>query len=145
MTTIRILGGLDEQRDTAREAARWFVDHGMPISRDVHITLRFHYLVDEDGFAIWKGAQSSSQARIFQVGLARRLFDDALVSTVLHELVHVHQMVHRTLRYRDSGEECRVHWKDRDYTHTAYSQQPWERQAYRLEKKLLTRYHRSLA
>ena len=64
--------------------------------------------------------------------------------TICHEMVHVWQTATGRMidRVYPAKLGSRKLWKTkdgsyRDYTHTSWSKQPWERQAIRMEKTLL--------
>ena len=59
-------------------------------------------------------------------------FDDIL-TWLAHEMVHLKQFVRGELYDYETG---RVQWKKRMYGDVHYEDQPWEREAYRLETKL---------
>ena len=64
---------------------------------------------------------------------------EAFIETVCHEMIHVMQMVEGTLTDKFRGGYKRF-WKGIDHTDTPYSRCPWERQAYRMQGKLLRGY-----
>jgi len=53
--------------------------------------------------------------------------------TLAHELVHVKQYFRKELTYANTGEFC---WKKRNAGGYKYENQPWEKEAFRLEKEL---------
>ena len=59
-------------------------------------------------------------------------FDQILI-WIAHEMVHIKQFVRGELCDYETG---RVQWKKRMYGRVHYEDQPWEREAYRLEGKL---------
>ena len=69
---------------------------------------------------------------------------DQLIETIAHEMVHVWQMATGRLKDKFRGGYKQL-WKCKDgkyrnYRNTAYGRQPWETQAYVLEKKLAELY-----
>ena len=58
---------------------------------------------------------------------------DQILTWLAHEMVHLKQFVRGELCDYESG---RVQWKNRMYGNVHYEDQPWEREAYRLETKL---------
>ena len=62
----------------------------------------------------------------------RHSFKDIL-TWLAHEMVHLKQFVRKELWDYESG---RVQWKSRTYGKMHYDDQPWEKEAYRLEGEL---------
>ena len=58
---------------------------------------------------------------------------DQILTWLAHEMVHLKQFVRGELFDYETG---RVQWKKRMYGNVHYEDQPWEREAYRLETKL---------
>jgi len=58
---------------------------------------------------------------------------DQILTWLAHEMVHLKQFVRGELCDYETG---RVQWKKRMYGNVYYEDQPWEREAYRLETKL---------
>ena len=63
-------------------------------------------------------------------------FDEILI-WLAHEMVHLKQFVRKELWDYESG---RVQWKSRSYGEMSHDDQPWEREAYRLEEKLYNEF-----
>ena len=63
-------------------------------------------------------------------------FDQILI-WIAHEMVHIKQFVRGELCDYETG---RVQWKKRMYGRVHYEDQPWEREAYRLEEKLYNQF-----
>ena len=59
-------------------------------------------------------------------------FDQILI-WLAHEMVHLKQFVRGELCDYETG---RVQWKTRSFGRVHYNDQPWEKEAYRLEEKL---------
>ena len=55
---------------------------------------------------------------------------DQILTWLAHEMVHLKQFVRKELWDYETG---RVQWKSRTYGKVHYDDQPWEREAYRLE------------
>jgi len=58
---------------------------------------------------------------------------DQILTWLAHEMVHLKQFVRKELWDYESG---RVQWKTRSYGQVHYDDQPWEKEAYRLEGEL---------
>lgn len=123
-------------------AARWFLEHGMPIERDIRININFSKKIwtkeDSMGAAYWNG-RTCYHSKSFTIEIAEELTDlEEIVSTVMHEMIHIHQMASRIYRYGAT----KLVWKGVDYSDVDYEKQPWEQQAYELEEKLALQFMR---
>ena len=58
---------------------------------------------------------------------------DQILTWLAHEMVHLKQFVRKELWDYETG---RVQWKSRSYGRVDYENQPWEKEAYRLEGEL---------
>jgi len=58
---------------------------------------------------------------------------DQILTWLAHEMVHLKQFVRKELWDYESG---RVQWKSRTFSRMRYDDQPWEKEAYRLESEL---------
>ena len=58
---------------------------------------------------------------------------DQILTWLAHEMVHLKQFVRGELCDYETG---RVQWKTRSFGRVHYDDQPWEKEAYRLESKL---------
>ena len=58
---------------------------------------------------------------------------DEILTWLAHEMVHLKQFVRGELFDYETG---RVQWKSRTYGRVHYDDQPWEKEAYRLEGEL---------
>ena len=85
--------------------------------------------------------------REYQIEIDKRLYKNmrkAFIQTLCHEMVHCWQQAKNQLVDRVYPKKLgyRRLWKNQrtgeyqDHSKTAYSKQPWELQAYRMEKKL---------
>ena len=63
-------------------------------------------------------------------------FDQILI-WLAHEMVHLKQFVRKELYDYETG---KVQWKKRMYGNVHYEDQPWEKEAYRLEEKLYNEF-----
>ena len=100
----------------------------------INIGLRFHHKLFVDGTA--EGLCESLDKRNFYIDCC--LYGNWL-STLAHEMVHVKQFAKGEL----SGNLSR--WKTRDHSNTEYWDQPWEKEARRLQSKLVAKFEQELA
>ena len=63
-------------------------------------------------------------------------FDQILI-WLAHEMVHLKQFVRKELYDYETG---KVQWKKRMYGNVHYEDQPWEKEAYRLEEKIYNEF-----
>jgi len=78
---------------------------------------------------------SLSRPREFMIELdaSMRYKFDQILTWLAHEMVHLKQFVRGELCDYETG---RVQWKSRTYGRVHYDDQPWEKEAYRLEEEL---------
>ena len=62
---------------------------------------------------------------------------DQILTWLAHEMVHLKQFVRKELYDYETG---KVQWKKRMYGSVHYEDQPWEKEAYRLEEKLYNEF-----
>lgn len=72
----------------------------------------------------------------YYVVIAKKLEGEMLIRTVIHELIHVCQMMSGALVF----EGRRKYWNNTDHSTTQYNDQPWELEAYELEEKFYQEY-----
>jgi len=102
---------------------------------DIHrlrtnIQVRFHHKLFVDN-SHSEGLCESVDSRNFIIDIA--LYGNWM-STLAHELVHVKQFARGELT------ENLQYWKGKDHSETKYWEQPWEKEARRLQKKLMNEY-----
>jgi hypothetical protein len=78
---------------------------------------------------------SLARPREFMIELdaSMRYKFDQILTWLAHEMVHLKQFVRGELCDYESG---RVQWKSRTFGRVHYDDQPWEKEAYRLEDEL---------
>lgn len=141
-----VTGGTAEKRKLARKAIRWAVANDLKLKRDINLNVRF-----KDNKLEWYGeayhvAPSSFNSKSFTIVISDNIDFvkeyELLVETILHEMVHVWQMANRTARFslNSSRSKYKVFWKGTEMTNLSYSRQPWERQAFRMEKTLAKKF-----
>ena len=62
---------------------------------------------------------------------------DQILTWLAHEMVHLKQFVRKELYDYETG---KVQWKKRMYGNVNYEDQPWEKEAYRLEEKIYNEF-----
>ena len=70
---------------------------------------------------------------LIELDASMRYKFDQILTWLAHEMVHLKQFVRGELCDYESG---RVQWKSRTFGRVHYDDQPWEKEAYRLEDEL---------
>ena len=70
---------------------------------------------------------------LIELDASMRYKFDQILTWLAHEMVHLKQFVRGELCDYESG---RVQWKSRSFGRVHYNDQPWEKEAYRLEGEL---------
>ena len=132
MNIITVEGGKKEQRQIVEDVVSYMIQRQMPRMKtlDIHVILK--KIDDAYGYCM------SESNREFEIEVDKRLGKNQFISTVIHEMVHVWQYATKQLTQKG----CKVFWRGKDYTDAYYSNQPWARQALRMEKSILKEYKR---
>ena len=132
MNIITVEGGKKEQRQIVEDVVSYMIQRQMPRMKtlDIHVILK----KIDDAY----GYRMSESNREFEIEVDKRLGKNQFISTVIHEMVHVWQYATKQLTQKG----CKEFWRGKDYTDAYYSNQPWERQALRMEKSILKEYKR---
>ena len=130
MNIITVEGGKKEQRQIVEDVVSYMIQRQMPRMKtlDIHVILK--KIDDAYGYCM------SESNREFEIEVDKRLGKNQFISTVIHEMVHVWQYATKQLTQKG----CKEFWRGKDYTDAYYSNQPWERQALRMEKQLLKEF-----
>lgn len=85
---------------------------------------------------------NEQRPRCFVIRLQKGLHIQDLLTLVAHELVHVKQYVLKELRqvYVESKNEFATFYKSKNVSNIEYWKQPYEKEAYRLQEKLVKEY-----
>lgn len=132
-------GGNRFQKHIVNQTVDWCMGKLMPRIKRIHINVHLRNLDDADGYcenaAIEDGDFVGASPRLFNVEINKSLSLTEMISTIIHEMVHVRQYVNRELA--DGG--LYTKWKSKSVPQgTDYYDQPWEKEAYRLQDKLLS-------
>lgn len=141
MNYVLVTGGRKKQRAEVEEIVNWCIAELMPRYRTLDIEVRLRDILMSEGAYGWC---DSTDNRTFILDIHKKEDEyfcrEDYVKTIMHEMVHVMQWA--TGLCKDYVDGRRM-WKNKDYTDTPYSKQPWERQAFRMQetlyKKWLTR------
>ena len=96
-----------------------------------NIHVRFHHKLYVDNSQGAEGYCEPLDRRTFIIDVA--LYGNWL-STLAHEMVHVKQFA------KDELDMALCYWKGKDHTKTDYWKQPWEKEARKLQQKLVNNF-----
>ena len=96
-----------------------------------NITIKFHHNLFVDSNKTCEGLCEAIDRRNFIIDVA--LYGNWL-STLAHEMVHVKQFARCEL------DENLTRWKGRDHASTEYMDQPWEKEARKLQYKMVENF-----
>ena len=113
----------------------WFVNEYLPRHK-VEINVDHKGLLRERVFGWAWVVPPDHRPREFEIEIHNRLNPEAYTETLLHELWHVYQ--HVTGQLKDKYNKR--YWKGIDHSETNYDDQPWEKEAHRMEKILYKKY-----
>lgn len=131
MNYIEVNGSTKKKRELVEDVVYFCINRLMPRMRTLDINVNLTKIEDAEGFCCCVDPRS------FEIEIQKSLEGDDLITCVAHEMVHAWQYAVGTLK-QTTG--CRDFWKGKEYTGTAYSKQPWERQAYRMQEVLLEEF-----
>lgn len=128
MNEILVTGSTKSKRELVFNAAAWYINNYMPRMRTLDIEISITKLDPEYyGFCL-----EGDTNREFQIEVSKILGDEDLVTTVIHEMIHVKQYARRELQQKGGKHR----WKSKWFGEIDYMDQPWEREAHRLDAKL---------
>ena len=133
MKEVFVKGGLKWQREMVQRLAEWTLQELLPRHRKVDVQIILKDLT-KDGVEGWCMEEDD---RLFVVQVEKNQSLRDLVTTVVHELIHVKQYVKREMvDYYDRKAQARkIRWKTSVYGYgTAYHRQPWEKEAFKLQE-----------
>ena len=133
MNLIEATGGKKKEREVATEVAQWCVNKMLPRFRTLDITIEFAK-IDAYGYCM------QEDKREYTLTLRKGLGLYDLISTICHEMVHLKQYARNELR----NVQGNTMWKKKVYNEVDYWDAPWEKEAYRLEKRLALECFESL-
>ena len=126
---IQITGGKSSEHQLAGECVKWCIKQLLPRYRSLDINIRFSVM--EDHGCCYK---LDEVGRKFKLSIKKGLSIYELISTLCHEMVHVKQYAKGELRW--CNKTSNRMWKKKVYNDIAYDDQPWEKEAYKLEPKM---------
>ena len=128
--------GYDYSEKRCVDVAEWFVDEYL--SRyNIDINIHHCRLINrESGYGWCWATVCDYRPREFDIEIDNQLPMYMYIETLLHELWHVYQHVKGDLKDR-YGKRC---WKGVDHSKIDYENQPWEKEAVKMEKILYRKY-----
>lgn len=134
---IEVKGGRKAQRNLAEDVGYWCWDKMMPRKRNMHIDVT---MMKPDGLAsgYCTGFIHAGFTDI-EIELSKALDDMYSLTLVMcHEMVHAKQIARKEFRQIYHREL----WHGEDHTNTRYRKQPWEIEAYSMDKVLAKEFIR---
>jgi len=127
--------GYGYSKSRCEKVISWFIVNNLSrYNIDIHIHHRGLKRDDSYGWCSVYG--SNSRPRRFDIELQSGMSPDLYIRTLLHELWHIYQHVKGTLK--DKG--GKRYWRGVNHSDTDYQDQPWEKEAYIMENKLVDNY-----
>lgn len=124
MNYVEVFGGPAKEREIVEKTVHWCIQKLMPRVRTLDIEVKL------SNCSSYGYCMMTDNHRTFELEIKKGLNLYELISTVCHEMVHVKQY------YRKELTEDRK-WKTKKISESvAYSDEPWEKEAFRLEEKL---------
>ena len=127
--------GYNYSKRRCEQIVTWFVNEYLPRHK-VTINIDHKGLLRERVFGWAWVVPPDHRPREFEVEVHNRLSPKLYTETLLHELWHVYQHVTGILKDKYN----KRHWKGIDHSETDYDDQPWEKEAHKMEKILYKKY-----
>lgn len=123
---VEVSGGNKFQRDIAHKTIAFMIKKLMPRMRTLDINLEICDIKsDAVGFAMM-----GDDTRTFELEVDKKIKLNDFVTTLCHEMIHVKQYARKEINGVDLCWKGRNVPKDTDYWNL-----PWEKEAYRLQKR----------
>ena len=127
--------GYNYSKRRCEQIVSWFVNEYLPRYKLI-INIDHLGLLRQGVFGwVWT-ADCDHRPRDFEIEIHNRMNPENYTKTLLHELWHLYQHVQGTLR----DKRGKRFWRGVDHSKTNYDDQPWEKEAYRMEKDLVDDY-----
>lgn len=132
MNIIEIRGGRKDQRDVAEKVIDFMVQRlglGRVRTLDIDFAIKKNLVKNTGAEAFHMEGETHCDHEIeIDADLGFRDF----VTAICHEMVHLKQCYRKELVQKNG----KMFWKGRDCTDVDYMNQPWEKEAYKLQDKL---------
>ena len=131
--------------DRSLSAAGWYYSRrllGGRMARNINLDLKLTKGLYEKekayGYCSIAGELNNPREFLIELDASMKHPFDQILIWLAHEMVHLKQFVRGELYDYETGS---VQWKSKRYSRDViYSNQPWEREAYRLESKLYNEF-----
>ena len=127
--------GYNYSKKRCERIVNWFVNKHLP-NHKVIINVDHLGLLHEGVFGWMWAADCDYRPRDFEIEIHNRMNPEDYTKTLLHELWHLYQ--HVTVQLKDKYKK-RL-WKGVDHSKTDYEDQPWEKEAIKMEEILYREY-----
>ena len=127
--------GYNYSKKRCSSIVNWFMDQYFPRHK-ILVNVDHKGLLREGIFGWMWTADCDYRPRDFEIELHNRMNPEHYTKTLLHELWHLYQHVHGSLRDKHG----KRFWRGVDHSTTDYEDQPWEKEAYKMEKDLVDDY-----
>ena len=133
MNYVCVRGGTKKERQLVEHAIQWSIKKLLPRVRTLEIEARLTKC-NAYGYCL-----NTDDHKTFELEFRKGMSLYDLISTVCHEMVHVKQY------YRKEMDHDR-RWKSRKISEeVSYENEPWEKEAFRMEEKLAMECFKELA
>ena len=133
MNFVSATGGKQHQRDIAVTTVHQMIAELLPRFGTLDIEIVFRTFDKKEGAVGFCGMIDNN--RHFEIEIDKKMGINELVTTICHEMVHVKQYARNEMN--DGIVKGRAKWKTKFIAEdTNYWDLPWEKEAYRMEKKL---------
>lgn len=127
MKHIHSHGSTKANQNLAKSAINWYVSKYLPNIRKIDIKLQFSNLEET-----LRGRCTQNSKREYLIEINETLHKDEMISTVMHEMIHVKQYVLNEMSDMNNGS---VRWKKQviNPENIDYAEHPWEKEAFAYE------------
>ena len=129
--------GYNYSKKRCTSIVNWFMDKYLPRHK-VIVNVDHKGILREGVFGWAWVADCDHRPRDFEIEIHNRMSPELYTETLLHELWHVYQYVTGQLKDKYN----KRYWKGIDHSETDYEDQPWEKEAHKMEKVLVKEYNR---
>lgn len=140
MTVAYYFKGANGRRNLTRQITDWFAKTYIG-KHKISIDFIARGMLREGDYGTCCIVDSVSRPRAFEINIHNRLTTIDFITTLVHELIHVQQRVHRehVTKYNKN------YWARKHVpSDTCYADQPWEQAAHFLESRIAARAIRDL-
>jgi hypothetical protein len=128
------------QRQKIRRAADFFMSQLLTSRKasNTDVVISIKKSIGAEGFcSVHEDEENNYSPKQFQIDLESRKNIKEFLSTLAHEMVHMRQFRNQELGYRENY----TRFRGRAYKLSMpYDKQPWEKEAYKLEKVLVKKF-----